>query len=75
MCVSFPVFGSNIWRCRKERLTGKTCADGCDEPARQNAGLSGGATAEVIREEDDYSGIRVTLDGNLSRATVRLHVE
>src|SRR6185312_16392757 len=33
------------------------------------------ATAEVIREEDDYSGIRVTLDGTLSRATVRLHVD
>lgn len=28
------------------------------------------ATAEVIREEDDYSGIRVTLGGTLSRATV-----
>jgi predicted nucleotidyltransferase component of viral defense system len=33
------------------------------------------ATAEVIREEDDYSGIRVTLGGTLSRATVRLHVD
>lgn len=33
------------------------------------------ATAEVIREEDDYSGIRVTLGGSLSRATVRLHVD
>jgi len=33
------------------------------------------ATAEVIREEDDYSGIRVTLGGALSRATVRLHVD
>src|SRR5262249_48967005 len=33
------------------------------------------ATAEVIREEDDYSGIRVTLDGRLSRAAVRLHVD
>jgi nucleotidyltransferase AbiEii toxin of type IV toxin-antitoxin system len=29
----------------------------------------------VIREEDDYSGIRVTLDGTLSRATIRLHVD
>lgn len=28
------------------------------------------ATAELIREEDDYSGIRVTLGGTLSRATV-----
>jgi hypothetical protein len=33
------------------------------------------ATAEVIREEDDYSGIRVTLGGTLSRATIRLHVD
>ncbi len=33
------------------------------------------ATAETIREEDDYSGIRVTLGGTLSRATVRLHVD
>jgi hypothetical protein len=35
----------------------------------------GQATAEWIREEDDYSGIRVTLGGTLSRATVRLHVD
>jgi predicted nucleotidyltransferase component of viral defense system len=33
------------------------------------------ATAEVIREEDEYSGIRVTLSGTLSRAAVRLHVD
>ncbi len=33
------------------------------------------ATAEIIREEDDYSGIRVTLGGTLSRAEVRLHVD
>lgn len=33
------------------------------------------ATAEIIREEDDYSGIRVTLGGTLSRATVRFHVD
>jgi hypothetical protein len=31
--------------------------------------------AEVIRQEDEYSGIRVTLDGRLSRAAVRLHVD
>jgi hypothetical protein len=35
----------------------------------------GHATAEVIREEDDYSGIRVTLGGQLSRAAVHLHVD
>jgi len=29
----------------------------------------------VIREEDDYSGVRVTLTGQLSRATIRLHVD
>jgi predicted nucleotidyltransferase component of viral defense system len=33
------------------------------------------AAAEIIREENDYSGIRVTLGGTLSRATVRLHVD
>jgi len=33
------------------------------------------ATAEVIREDSDYSGIRVTLGGALSRATVHLHVD
>jgi Nucleotidyl transferase AbiEii toxin, Type IV TA system len=33
------------------------------------------ATAEVIREEDEYSGIRVTLSGTLSRAAIRLHVD
>jgi predicted nucleotidyltransferase component of viral defense system len=36
---------------------------------------SGRATAEVIREDADYSGIRVTLSGVLSRAVVRLHVD
>jgi predicted nucleotidyltransferase component of viral defense system len=30
------------------------------------------ATAESIRDEDAYSGVRVTLSGALSRATVRL---
>lgn len=33
------------------------------------------AIAEVIREEDNYSGIRVTLGGSLSRATLRLHAD
>jgi hypothetical protein len=33
------------------------------------------ATAEIIRDEDEYSGIRVTLGGTLSRALVRLHVD
>jgi Nucleotidyl transferase AbiEii toxin, Type IV TA system len=32
---------------------------------------SSGAAAEAIREEDSYSGIRVTLGGTLSRAVVR----
>jgi predicted nucleotidyltransferase component of viral defense system len=36
---------------------------------------SDGATAESIREEDDYSGVRVTLGGRLSRAVIRLHVD
>lgn len=33
------------------------------------------ATAEIIREEDEHSGIRVTLGGALSRAVTRLHVD
>lgn len=33
------------------------------------------ATAEIIREEADYSGIRVTLSGTLSRAAINLHVD
>lgn len=33
------------------------------------------ATAEVIRDDADYSGIRITLDELLSRAAVRLHTD
>lgn len=33
------------------------------------------ATAETIRDEEEYSGVRVTLSGTLSRASVRLHVD
>jgi predicted nucleotidyltransferase component of viral defense system len=36
---------------------------------------STGATAETIREDDSYSGIRVTLGGTLSRAVIRFHVD
>jgi predicted nucleotidyltransferase component of viral defense system len=36
---------------------------------------SSGAAAEAIREQDSYSGIRVTLGGTLSRAVVRFHVD
>jgi hypothetical protein len=36
---------------------------------------SAGATAEAIREDDSYSGVRVTLGGTLSRAIIRLHVD
>jgi predicted nucleotidyltransferase component of viral defense system len=36
---------------------------------------SAGATADVIREEDHYSGVRVSIGGQLSRASVRLHVD
>ena len=36
---------------------------------------AGHATAETIRDEDQYSGVRVTLSGTLSRATIRLHVD
>jgi hypothetical protein len=33
------------------------------------------ANADTIREDDAYSGVRVTLSGTLSRATLRLHVD
>jgi hypothetical protein len=33
------------------------------------------ATAETIREDDNYSGVRITLGGVLSRAAFRLHVD
>jgi Nucleotidyl transferase AbiEii toxin, Type IV TA system len=36
---------------------------------------SAGATADAIREEDHYSGVRVSIAGRLSRASVRLHVD
>jgi hypothetical protein len=36
---------------------------------------SDSATAETIREDDSYSGIRVTLGGTLSRAVIRFHVD
>src|SRR3954469_16942699 len=48
MCVSFPVFGSYIASCRPDRGSGNAFADGCDEPALQTSGLSGGLTVEVI---------------------------
>ncbi len=36
---------------------------------------AGHASAETIRDEDQYSGVRVTLSGTLSRATIHLHVD
>jgi len=33
------------------------------------------ATGETIREDDSYSGVRVTLGGALSRATFQMHVD
>jgi len=36
---------------------------------------AGRATAESIRDEDQYSGVRVTLSGTLARASIRLHVD
>lgn len=36
---------------------------------------SSSATAEAIREDNDYTGVRVTLGGALSRAIIRLHVD
>src|SRR5205814_4243380 len=47
MCVSFPVFGSYMARCRPARFIGNSCADGWLDPALQKAGLSGGRTVAV----------------------------
>ncbi len=33
------------------------------------------AVAETIRDQDQYSGVRVTIGGTLSRATIHLHVD
>jgi hypothetical protein len=33
------------------------------------------ATAEVIRDQDDYSGVRVTLSGTLAKALLTFHVD
>src|SRR5262245_24138893 len=55
--VSFLVFGSYIARWREERPTGNTFADGWLEPSRQNAGLSGGRTADVIHTRPLSSNI------------------
>ena len=49
MCVSFFVFGSYIASWRPERLTGNSFADGCVDPALQNAGLSAGRIVDVIQ--------------------------
>jgi predicted nucleotidyltransferase component of viral defense system len=49
-------------------IAGISLEDGIEFDTKQ-------ATVEVIREEDEYSGIRVTLGGTLSRATVRFHVD
>src|SRR5262249_25828328 len=57
MCVSFFVFGSYIASCRPERLIGKSLADGCVDPALQNAGLSPGRIVEVIHTRPLSSNI------------------
>lgn len=36
---------------------------------------AGSATAEVIRDEEEYSGVRVRLIGHLSRARIPFHVD
>jgi predicted nucleotidyltransferase component of viral defense system len=36
---------------------------------------TGSPTAETIRDDDQYSGLRITLSGTLSRAAIRLHVD
>ena len=36
---------------------------------------AGSATAEVIRDEEEYSGVRVRLIGHLSRARIAFHVD
>ena len=36
---------------------------------------AGNATAEVIRDEEEYSGVRVRLIGHLSRARIPFHID
>src|ERR1043166_8066603 len=48
MCVSFPVDGSYIARCRPARGSGNSFADGCADPALQKSGLSLRRTVDVI---------------------------
>src|SRR5690242_2187453 len=55
--VSFFVFGSYIASCRPERLTGKSFADGCVDPALQNGGLSAGRMVDVIQTRPFSSNI------------------
>src|SRR5260370_2926567 len=45
--VNFFDFGSYIASWRPLRVTGKSFAEGCDEPSLQNDGLSGGRMTEV----------------------------
>ena len=57
MCVSFPVFGSYMARCRPARFSGNSCADGWLDPALQKAGLSGGRTVAVSHTRPRSSNI------------------
>lgn len=34
-----------------------------------------GATADVIRDEDEYSGVRVSVDARIGKARIRFHVD
>src|SRR5215467_534362 len=57
MCVSFFVFGSYIASWRPDRFNGKSFADGCVDPALQNAGLSAGRIVDVIQTRPFSSNI------------------
>ena len=69
--VYFFVFGSNIARCRTVRSVGKSFAEGCVEPSRQNAGLSGARTDAEALERLEVSTVAVAL-GTLPAAQRRV---
>src|ERR1041385_8068984 len=70
MCVSFFVLGSYMASCRPERFSGNNFADGCCEPALQNAGLSAPRMVEVIHTRPISSNIGLWTFALLFQTTV-----
>src|SRR5882757_1143159 len=62
MCTSLPVFGSYIETWRGACVVGNSFADGWLDPARQNAGVSGGRIRAVIHTRPSWSSIGLCTD-------------